>query len=102
MSDPKSYGEPVEEPTPVDDVVGRANEGLAEAEAARSDAVVDEPAPVETSAATDESAPSTVAEPVEVVEPVEPADAPAASEPVVAAEPVEPDPWDSEEAAALE
>ncbi|MBD3943112.1 ABC transporter [Microbacterium sp. NEAU-LLC] len=35
MSDPKSsYGEPVEEPGGVDDVVGRANEGLAEAEAA--------------------------------------------------------------------
>ncbi|MCW3492385.1 ABC transporter [Microbacterium sp. SSM24] len=38
MSDPKSsYGEPVDDPTPVDDVVGRAHEGLAEAEAARSD-----------------------------------------------------------------
>ena len=45
MSDPKSsYGEPVEEPTPVDDVVGRAEEGLADAEAARRDAV-SEPAP---------------------------------------------------------
>ena len=40
MSDPKSsYGEPVEEPNGVDDVVGRANEGLADAEAARRDAV---------------------------------------------------------------
>lgn len=40
MSDPKSsYGEPVEEPGGVDDVVGRANEGLADAEAARRDAV---------------------------------------------------------------
>ncbi|WES62931.1 hypothetical protein P0L94_10750 [Microbacter sp. GSS18] len=38
MSDPKpTYGEPVEEPTPVDDVVGTANEGLAEAEAARGE-----------------------------------------------------------------
>ncbi|MGX1700999.1 ABC transporter [Microbacterium sp. NPDC055357] len=47
MSDPKSsYGEPVEEPTTVDDVVGRAHEGLADAEAARRDAV-DEPAAVE-------------------------------------------------------
>ena len=36
MSDPKSsYGEPVEEPGPVDDVVGQANAGLADAEAAR-------------------------------------------------------------------
>ncbi|MEV8267991.1 ABC transporter [Microbacterium sp. NPDC076911] len=42
MSDPKSsYGEPVDEPTSVDDVVGRANEGLADAEAARGDAVND-------------------------------------------------------------
>jgi len=39
MSDPRSsYGEPVEEPTNVDDVVGRAHEGLADAEAARRDA----------------------------------------------------------------
>ena len=45
MSDPKSsYGEPVDEPTPVDDVVGRAEEGLADAEAAGRDAVGDEPA----------------------------------------------------------
>ena len=37
MSDTKSsYGEPVESPTPVDDVVGRAHEGLADAEAART------------------------------------------------------------------
>ena len=45
MSDPKSsYGEPVEEPTPVDDdVVGRAEEGLADAEAARRDAVATSP-----------------------------------------------------------
>jgi hypothetical protein len=40
MSDQKtpSAGEPVDEPGPVDDVVGRANEGLAEAEAARREA----------------------------------------------------------------
>lgn len=45
MSDSKStYGEPVEEPHPVDDVVGSAHEGIADAEAARRDAVVDEPA----------------------------------------------------------
>src|SRR4051794_2665408 len=48
MSDPKSsYGEPVEEPTTVDDdVVVRAEEGLADAEAAKRDAVSDEPAAV--------------------------------------------------------
>ncbi|WP_438353816.1 ABC transporter [Microbacterium sp. CJ88] len=47
MSDQKSsYGEPVEESTNVDDVVGRAHEGLADAEAARRDAVVVEPAVV--------------------------------------------------------
>ncbi|GLJ80080.1 ABC transporter [Microbacterium imperiale] len=34
MSDPK-YGEPVEEPKPVDDVVGSARAGLADAEASR-------------------------------------------------------------------
>ncbi len=39
MSDPRAtYGEPVEEPRDVDDVVGRAHEGLADAEAARRDA----------------------------------------------------------------
>jgi hypothetical protein len=45
MSDSKSsYGDPVEEPRPVDDVVGSAHEGIADAEAARRDAVVsDEP-----------------------------------------------------------
>ncbi|WP_137844128.1 ABC transporter [Microbacterium sp. 2FI] len=91
MSDPKSYGEPVEEPTPVDDVVGRANEGLAEAEAARSDAVVDEPAPAETATVSDAAEQTPVAEPVEP-----PADT---VEPVATPEP---DPWDSEEAAALE
>lgn len=38
MSDTKSsYGEPVDDPKPVDDVVGRAHEGLAEAEAARNE-----------------------------------------------------------------
>jgi hypothetical protein len=45
MSDSKSsYGDPVEEPRPVDDVVGSAHEGIADAEAAGRDAVVsDEP-----------------------------------------------------------
>ncbi len=41
MSDSKSsYGEPVEEPRAVDDVVGSAHEGIADAEAAGRDAVV--------------------------------------------------------------
>jgi hypothetical protein len=47
MSDPKSpVGEPIDEPTPVDDVVGRAHEGLADAEAARWEdaSPADEPA----------------------------------------------------------
>ena len=45
MSDSKSsYGDPVEEPRPVDDVVGSAHEGIADAEAAGRNAVVsDEP-----------------------------------------------------------
>ena len=65
MSDPKtSYGEPVEEPRSVDDVVGHAEEGLADAEAARRDAVADESTPV------------VVAEPVDST--------PADDEPVVA------------------
>jgi hypothetical protein len=60
MSDSKSsYGEPVEEPTTVDDVVGSAHEGIADAEAAGREAVVSEPAatpPVEYSAAPAEPA----------------------------------------------
>lgn len=99
MSDPRN-GEPAEQPTPadeathVDDVVGRANEGLAEAEAASRDAVAPEeleaahhdlsyieaagpepePAPVaaEPYAASDETAVITPSEPV-VAEPVAPA-----------------------------
>lgn len=40
MSDPQSYGDPVDEPKDeAHDVVGRAHEGLADAEAARRDAV---------------------------------------------------------------
>ena len=39
MSDPKSYGEPVDEPRPADDdVVVRAEDSLADAEAARREA----------------------------------------------------------------
>ena len=45
MSESKSsYGEPVEEPRPVDDVVDSANQGIADAEAARRNAVADETA----------------------------------------------------------
>lgn len=81
MSDPKSsYGEPVEEPTPEGDVVGRAHEGLAEAEAARRDAA-DE-------AAADASSPAETP----VVDRAEP----------TASAPAEPDPWQSPEAAALQ
>src|SRR5690349_4418158 len=77
MSDPKSsYGEPVEEPTPEGDVVGRAHEGLAEAEAARRDSVEEQTA--------DASAP--------VAEPAPEQAAPAAAEP---------DPWTTPEAASL-
>ncbi|GAB3603718.1 ABC transporter [Microbacterium aureliae] len=53
MSDPKStYGEPVEEPTHDGDVVGRANEGLADAEAARRDAAAREAADAAPSTST--------------------------------------------------
>ena len=55
MSDSKStYGEPVEEPRAVDDVVGSAHEGIADAEAARRDAVVAEE-PVRTTPAAEKS-----------------------------------------------
>lgn len=57
MSDPKSsYGEPVEEPTPEGDVVDRAHEGLAEAEAAREAA--DQPVAGETAATEPPAAPA--------------------------------------------
>ena len=89
MSDHKSsYGEPVEEPRDVEDVVGRANEGLAEAEAARRDAVVDAPVVAEPASS---DAPAPVAADSAAAEP--------AAEP---AAPVEPDPWDSPEAASLD
>jgi hypothetical protein len=59
MSDPKSsYGEPVDEPTSHDDVVGRANEGLADAEAARRDAVTPEELAAADASAPDASAPA--------------------------------------------
>ncbi|MDF2991287.1 MAG: ABC-type transport system [Microbacterium sp.] len=51
MSDPQSYGNPVDEPKDeAHDVVGRAHEGLADAEAAQRDAVD----PAEAAAAWDE------------------------------------------------
>jgi len=56
MSDSKSsYGEPVEEPRVVDDVVGSANEGMADADVARRDAVDEPPA----TAAHEQGAPKT-------------------------------------------
>lgn len=99
MSDPKSsYGEPVEEPHGVDDVVGRANEGLAEAEAAGRGA--------DTADTSDSVTPADAAD-----APSQPDRVPAESEQPTAretaAEPVtpaaaEPDPWDSPEAASLD
>lgn len=89
MSDPKStYGEPVEEPRGVDDVVGRANEGLADAEAARRDTGATETPAAETPAEAPSAAPSDA----------DAADAPATGEAPTAPEP---DPWDSPEAASL-
>lgn len=110
MSDSKAPGEPVEEPTTPDDVVGQANEGLADAEAARRDPQAasgdevpwyerddvpldDEPA-VEPAAAASTPAEPVAAEPV-ASEPVvaervasEPVVAePVVHEPVVASEP---------------
>lgn len=63
MSDSKSsYGEPVEEPRPVDDVVVSAHEGIAHAEAAGRDAVEsDAPAATENSV---EAAPAAPSEPL--------------------------------------
>jgi hypothetical protein len=109
MSDSKSsYGEPVEEPTSDDDVVGRAEEGLADAEAAGRDAtsgesVADteppapEPAPVvepepyaddEVTSAADYLAAYGASEQTEVIAPVvtpsEPVVAPAVVAPAVA------------------
>lgn len=114
MSDPKSsYGEPVDEPGDVDDVVGRANEGLAEAEAARRDAVADAPAPEQTDAAADAASPSGAdasAARTEGESDGEPAAAPVSDENAdrgsvpesAAAAPTQPDPWDSPEAASLD
>lgn len=90
MSDPKSsYGEPVEEPRNVDDVVGRANEGLAEAEAARREPSVDA-APAERT--SDAGAARTPDAPAETSAATTAPESPAH----------EPDPWDSPEAQALD
>lgn len=95
MSDPKSsYGEPVDEPRGVDDVVGRANEGLAEAEAVGREAV-DEPADSSSDAADSSSDSSGAAADSGEARAAEPSDeTPADAAP-------EPDPWDSPEAASL-
>ena len=88
MSDPKSsYGEPVEEPNGVDDVVGRANEGLADAAAARRDAVdADSPTAAASapSDAHDASAPAVADEPAAV--PADEAVAPATTTPACRAD----------------
>jgi hypothetical protein len=64
MSDSKSsYGEPVEEPRPVDDVVGSANEGIADAEAARRDAAASDGS--QTDAAAEPAAQTSPRTPVE-------------------------------------
>jgi hypothetical protein len=69
MSDSKSsYGDPVEEPKPVDDdVVVNVNESLADAEAAGRDAVA-EPAPADERAAEAPPEPAEPAEPTPVAE----------------------------------
>ena len=98
MSDSKSsYGDPVEEPQPVDDVVVRADESLAEAEAAGRDAVaqpasVDEPAPE--AAPAEQAAP--VDEPARVDEPAAVASEPAVEVPEPAAEASAPERTDDE------
>ena len=82
MSDPK-YGEPVEENPPadeattVDDAVARANEGLADAEAASREAADESPASPES--------PETPATPTVVNDAEAPAPAPEAPEPVTTA-----------------
>src|SRR5690606_2139748 len=61
MSDPQAPGEPVEEPAAVDDVVGQANEGLADAEAARRDAVAEPEVVSEEAVVEPDAAPEAVA-----------------------------------------
>jgi hypothetical protein len=68
MSDTKSsYGEPVEEPRAVDDVVGSANEGIADAEAARRESAASSAAAADAAAsdaAAEEARADTTPEPV--------------------------------------
>ena len=76
MSDSKStYGDPVEEPRPADDVVRSANEGLTDAEAAGREAAPVSGRPAEGEASDSDS-------PAVASEPVNGADAPVASSPV--------------------
>ncbi|NLP84398.1 ABC transporter [Microbacterium sp. CFH 90308] len=105
MSDPKSsYGEPVEEPGNVDDVVGRANEGLAEAEAARRDAAARSAASAETDAPdTTGTAGSDASGSEPDVASAAPGTAASTADARAAdSTPAEPDPWESEEAASLD
>lgn len=93
MSNPtSSHGEPVEEPTAVDDdIVVRAQEGLADAEAARVDEpVAAQPVVVEEPVVHDTAADHHVVDATG-------ADHPVTKEPAA----VEPDPWDSPEASTL-
>ena len=95
MSDPKSsYGEPVDEPRDVDDVVGRATEGLAEAAAAGRGAV-DEPAAAAADSSSDDAADAGASGSDE-------ARASESSDQTPSDAAPEPDPWDSPEAAALD
>jgi len=71
MSDSKSsYGDPVEEPRPVDDVVGSAHEGIADAEAAGRNAVVSDETAAHESPAEAASTPEVEKKPVTVTEPM--------------------------------
>ena len=76
MSDSKSsYGDPVEEPRPVDDVVGSANEGLTHAEVAGREAAPESERPAASEAPVSEA-------PAVASEPVSGADRPVSSSPV--------------------
>lgn len=80
MSDPQSYGDPVDEPKEeAHDVVGRAHEGLADAEAARRDAV--EPEEAAAAWKERESEQAAAATTVHDASPVEPSTSTAVSAP---------------------
>ncbi len=90
MSDSKSsYGEPVEEPRPVDDVVGSAHQGIADAEAAGRDAVVSDEPMVEEDPSFDSAMYEAHADDATTASPVETV---AAAPIVTASEPVAPAP----------